>query len=45
MDYLGHPEFIEEWKQNIDAAAYEKNINQDVKKLIIIINLTNFQQA
>ena len=31
MDDLYHPAFIEEWKQNIDAAAYENKLNQDVK--------------
>ena len=30
MDDLDHPEFIEEWKQNIDASAYEENIYKDV---------------
>ena len=28
---LYNPAFTEEWKQNLDAADYEKNINQDVK--------------
>ena len=31
MDDLGHTALIEEWKQNVDAADYEKNLNQDVK--------------
>ena len=31
MEDLYHPALIEEWKQNIDAAAYENNLNQDVK--------------
>ena len=31
MDDLYHPAFIEEWRQNIDAAAYENKLNQDVK--------------
>ena len=26
MEYLEHPAFIEEYKRNIDAAAYEKNL-------------------
>ena len=30
MEDLDHPALIEEWKKNIDAAAYEKNLNQDV---------------
>ena len=28
---IDHPELIEEWKQNLDAADYENNLNQDVK--------------
>ena len=31
MDDLDHPVLIKELKQNLDAAAYEKNLNQDVK--------------
>ena len=31
MDDLEHPALIEEWVQNIDAAAYEKNIHKDEK--------------
>ena len=31
MDDLYHPMLIEEWKQNINATAYENNLNQDVK--------------
>ena len=31
MDDLDNPALIEEWKQNIDADAYGKNLNQDVK--------------
>ena len=31
MDDLDHTALIEEWKQNVDAAAYENNLNQDVK--------------
>ena len=44
MKNIDHPALIEEWKKNIDAAAYEKNINQDVKipsikkKLIVMKN-------
>ena len=30
MDDIDHPSLIEEWKQNLDAAAYLKK-NQDVK--------------
>ena len=26
MDDLNHPPLIEEWKQNIDPAAYEKDL-------------------
>ena len=31
MDDLDHPAFIEEWKKNLDVAAYEKNLYKDVK--------------
>ena len=31
MGNMYYPVLIEKWKQNIDAAAYEKNLNQDVK--------------
>ena len=31
MDDLDHPTFIEERKQNIDDAAYEKKLYKDVK--------------
>ena len=35
MKYIDHPALIEEWKQNIDAATYEKNLKQDVNLLSI----------
>ena len=31
MDDINHPAIIEEWKQNLDAASYEKQLNQYVK--------------
>ena len=31
MKYIEHPALIEEWIQNIDAAAYEKNLHTDEK--------------
>ena len=31
MKYLEYPAFIEEFKQNIDAAAYENNLYKDIK--------------
>ena len=31
MDNLDHTGLIEEWRQILDAAAYEKTLNQDVK--------------
>ena len=31
MEDLDHTEFIEEWKQNIDAADYENNLYKYVK--------------
>ena len=30
MENIDHHTLIEERKQNLDAAAYEKNLNQDV---------------
>ena len=31
MEDLYHPALIEDWKQNINAAAYEKNLYKDLK--------------
>ena len=31
MDDLEHSAMIEEWIQNLDAASYKKNLNQDEK--------------
>ena len=51
MEDLDHPALIEKRKQNLDAAAYENNINQDVKipsikkKTIVIIKMNTGQQA
>ena len=51
MDYLDNPDLIEECKQNLDAAAYENILNQDVKIpsikkiLIVIIKMNTGQQA
>ena len=51
MDDLDHPELIEEQKQNIYAADYENNLNQDVKipsikkTMIVMIKLNTGQQA
>ena len=48
---IDHPEFIEERKQNLDAYAYEKNLNQDVKipiikkKMIVMIKLNTEKKA
>ena len=49
MDYLYHPALVEECKQNIDAAAYENNLNQEVKipsikKIVIVIIKSNTVQ-
>ena len=30
LDDLDHPALIEEWKQNLDAAFYEKNSNKGI---------------
>ena len=51
MDDLYHPTLSEEWKQNIDAADYENNLNKDVKLpsikkiLIAMIKFNTGQQA
>ena len=51
MEDIDNTELIKEWKQNVDAAAYENNINQDVKipsikkKLIVIIKMNTGKQA
>ena len=43
IDDIEHPALIDEWKQDIDAAAYEKNLYKDVKlpsiqkKLIVMM--------
>ena len=50
MDNIDHRALNEEWKQNLDAAAYEININQDVKlpslkkKMIVMRKMTTGQQ-
>ena len=31
LKYIDHPELIQEWKKNIDAGTYEKNLNRDIK--------------
>ena len=28
LKYIDNPEFLKEWKKNIDAADYEKNLNK-----------------
>ena len=51
MEDLYHPALIEEWKQNLDAAAYENNLNQDVnmpsikKRFFVLIKMNTGQQA
>ena len=32
LNYINHPELLQEWKPNIDAAAYEKKIDANVHK-------------
>ena len=32
LNGTNHPEFIQEWKLNLDTAAYEKKIDSDVYK-------------
>ena len=31
LKYIYHLELIQEWKKNIDAAAYEKHLNKYIK--------------
>ena len=31
LNDIDHPALIEEWKRNIDAAAYEKYLNKEIK--------------
>ena len=51
MENIDHPAFIEEWKQNLDTAAYEKNLYKDVKlpsikeKFIIMIKHNTGQKS
>ena len=51
MDDLDHPAFIEEWKQNLDTAAYKKILYTDVelpsikKKLIVMIKHNTGQNS
>ena len=50
VDYYDHPALIEEWKQNLVAAAYEKALikmlryHQLRKQLIVMIKLNTGQQ-
>ena len=30
LTYINHPKLVTEWKQNIDSAAYENNINKEI---------------
>ena len=32
LDDINHPELIQEWKLNLDATVYEKNIDANVNK-------------
>ena len=32
LKYINHPAFLQEWKLNLDAAAYEKNIDANLSK-------------
>ena len=51
MDNLDHPALIEEYRQNIDSAAYENNLKQDLKippinkKMTVMINMNNGKQV
>ena len=46
---INHPEFLQEWKLNIDAAEYEKNMKTNMYKLsekrnLIVLIITNTGQ-
>ena len=32
LKYINHPALLQEWKLNLDAAEYEKNINANLSK-------------
>ena len=32
LKYINHPAFLQEWKLNLDDAAYEKNIYNNISK-------------
>ena len=32
LKYINYPAFLQEWKLNIDAAEYEKNIDDNLYK-------------
>ena len=32
LKYINHPTLIQQWKLNLDAAAYEKNIDANTSK-------------
>ena len=45
---INHPEFLQEWKLNIDTAEYEKNIEANMykpseKKLIVLMIINTVQ--
>ena len=42
LKYIDNPELFKEWKQNLDAADYENNLNKEIKlpsnkKLLIVV--------
>ena len=32
LKYINHPVFLQEWKLNLDAASYKRNINANMSK-------------
>ena len=49
LKYINNPALLQEWKLNLDAAAYEKNIDANLakpsekKKLIVMIAICTGQ--
>ena len=49
LEYINHPELLQEWKLNLYAAAYERNIDANMSKpslknkLIVMIATCNDQ--
>ena len=49
INEINHPEFLQEWKLNIDAAEYENNMAANIykpskKRKLIVLMITNTVQ-